>query len=92
MFSEHLNLTNLFCPCSVSGLPRLVQLISVSRYKKSFKSNILNVCVCVCESHPVRAGQVLLSQVYFGQDKYGPLPLRVHLTDQVCDDAALRIH
>ena len=43
-------------------------------------------------SYPARAGQVLLGQVHFGQDEYGPLAMGVHLADQVCDDAALRVH
>ena len=38
------------------------------------------------------AGQVLLSQVHFGQNKNGPLPLGIHLTDQVCHNAALGIY
>lgn len=43
-------------------------------------------------SYSAWAGQVLLSQVHFGQDKDGPLSLRVHLANQVCYNAPLCIH
>lgn len=43
-------------------------------------------------SYSARAGQVLLSQVHFGQDKDSPLPLRIHLANQVCYNAALCVH
>lgn len=38
------------------------------------------------------AGQVLLSQINLGQHKDGPLPMWIHLTDQVRDYAPLCIH
>lgn len=43
-------------------------------------------------SYSAWAGKVLLSQVHFGQDKDGPLSLRVHLTNQVCYNAPLCVH
>ena len=58
----------------------------------SIKQNFLNIFRTPKLSYSAWAGQILLSQVNFGQDKDGPPPLRVHLANQVCYDAPLCIH
>lgn len=56
------------------------------------KKPFMNINKIVWSPYSAGTGQILFSQINFGEDKDGPLPLRVHLAHQVCYNAPLCIH